>query len=98
MNVIWYITGRDISGKKISRGSNSIFRLGLVGKSLVLQDPQFGNSRDSHTLPASGRPTRYKWYEPPRDLLRSQNDDVLAGHPSFSEDGFGAGGISEGVD
>ena len=54
--------------------------------------------RSRPTRPASGRPARYKLYEPPRDLLRSQNDDVLAGHPSFSEDGFGAGGISEGVD
>ena len=28
MNVIWDITGRDISGKKISRGPYSSFRLG----------------------------------------------------------------------
>ena len=50
------------------------------------------------TRPATGRTTRYKWYEPPKDLANNQNDEVHDQHASFSDDGFGAGGTGGGVD
>ena len=50
------------------------------------------------TRPATGRTTRYKWYEPPKDLAKNQNDEVQYQHASFSDDGFGAGGTGGGVD
>ena len=50
------------------------------------------------TRPAIGRTTRYKGYEPPKDLAKNQNDEVQDQHASFSDDGFGAGGTGGGVD
>ena len=40
------------------------------------------------TRPAIGRTTRYKWYEPPKDLAKNQRDEVHDQHASFSDDGF----------
>ena len=50
--------------------------------------------RSKPTRPVSGRKLRYKWYEPPSNLIENQDDDVRARHSSFDDDGDGIGGAS----